>query len=108
MFDYILQLLVDISFSWVRMLIALGFSILLGLGLGIWAATSRRAEKVIIPIVDILQTLPILAFFPFVIYISCRNSWIYRNKRGCNILNYNEHVMEHNFWGLRIDKGVAT
>jgi len=69
MFDYILQLLIDTSFSWVRMFIALGFSILLGLGLGIWAATSRRAEKVIIPIVDILQTLPILAFFPFVIYI---------------------------------------
>jgi len=69
MFNYILQLLVDISFSWIRMFIALGLSILLGLGLGIWAATSRIAEKVIIPIVDILQTLPILAFFPFVIYI---------------------------------------
>jgi len=69
MSNYILQLLVDISFSWIRMFIALGLSILLGLGIGIWAATSRRAEKIIIPIVDILQTLPILAFFPFVIYI---------------------------------------
>jgi len=69
MFNYILQLLVDTSFSWARMFIALALSILLGLGIGIWAATSRRAEKVIIPIVDILQTLPILAFFPFVIYI---------------------------------------
>lgn len=69
MLGYIVQLLIDISFSWARMFIALFISILLGLGIGIWAATSKRAEKIIIPIVDILQTLPILAFFPFVIYI---------------------------------------
>ena len=56
-------------FHGARMFIALALSILLGLGIGIWAATSRRAEKVIIPIVDILQTLPIYAFLPFVIYI---------------------------------------
>ncbi len=69
MFGYLLPLVVDATFSWVRMFTALGLSILLGLGLGIWAATSRRAEKIIIPVVDILQTLPILAFFPVVIYI---------------------------------------
>ena len=69
MFGYLVPLIIDTLFSWARMFIALGLSILLGLGIGIWAATSRRAEKVIIPIVDILQTLPILAFFPFVIYI---------------------------------------
>jgi ABC-type nitrate/sulfonate/bicarbonate transport system permease component len=46
MFNYILQLLIDTSFSWTRMFIALGLSILLGLGIGIWAATSRIAEKV--------------------------------------------------------------
>jgi len=69
MLGYVVQLLIDTSFSWVRMFIALGFSVLLGLGIGIYAAVNARAEKIIIPIVDILQTLPILAFFPFVIYI---------------------------------------
>jgi NitT/TauT family transport system permease protein len=69
MLEYLWPLLVDTIFSWCRMLIALFFSIIIGLGIGIWAATSRKAERIIIPIVDILQTLPILAFFPFVIYI---------------------------------------
>ena len=51
------------------MFIALALYILFGLGIGIWATTSRRAEKVVIPIVDILHTPPIHVFFPFVIYI---------------------------------------
>ncbi|MGC8571666.1 MAG: ABC transporter permease subunit [Candidatus Micrarchaeia archaeon] len=69
MLNYIATLLIDTSYSWIRMLIALFLSILLGLGIGIYTATNERAEKIIIPIVDILQTLPILTFFPFVIYI---------------------------------------
>jgi NitT/TauT family transport system permease protein len=65
----IASILVNLVFSWSRMLIALGVSVLLGIAVGIYAATSKRAEKVIIPIIDIFQTLPILSFFPFVIYI---------------------------------------
>lgn len=65
----VIPIAVDILFSWGRMLVALAASLLLGLAIGIYAARSRTADKVIIPIVDILQTLPILAFFPFVIYI---------------------------------------
>ncbi|HUY70459.1 MAG TPA: ABC transporter permease subunit [Candidatus Baltobacteraceae bacterium] len=64
-----LPIVVDIIFSWGRMLIALAASMLLGLAIGIYAARSKKADKIIIPIVDILQTLPILAFFPFVILI---------------------------------------
>jgi NitT/TauT family transport system permease protein len=63
------QLLIDTSFSWIRMFIALFFSILISLAVGIYAARSERSGRVIVPILDILQTLPILAFFPFVIYI---------------------------------------
>ncbi|MDE1810943.1 MAG: ABC transporter permease subunit [Candidatus Micrarchaeota archaeon] len=59
----------DILFSWGRMLIALAVSMLLGLGIGIYAARSKAAERIAIPIVDILQTLPILAFFPFAILV---------------------------------------
>lgn len=63
------QLIFDTSVSWVRMFIALGISVVLSFGIGILAATSKRAEKVILPVVDVLQTLPILAFFPFAIFI---------------------------------------
>jgi NitT/TauT family transport system permease protein len=67
--SFIISLLIDTSFSWVRMFIALFLSIIISLFVGIYAATNKTAEKVIIPILDIFQTLPILAFFPFVILI---------------------------------------
>jgi NitT/TauT family transport system permease protein len=65
----LLSLILDTSMSWLRMLIALFFSIIVGLAVGIWANSSPTAEKILLPLFDILQTLPILAFFPFVIYI---------------------------------------
>ena len=49
------------------MILALGLSILFALAVGIWAARSRRAEAVILPLLDIFQSIPILGFFPFVI-----------------------------------------
>ena len=57
----------DIVSSWIRMIIALGLSILFALAVGIWAARSKRAESVILPLLDIFQSIPILGFFPFVI-----------------------------------------
>jgi NitT/TauT family transport system permease protein len=67
--SFIISILVDISFSWARMLIALFVSIIISIFVGIYAATNRTAERIIIPIWDIFQTLPILAFFPVVIYV---------------------------------------
>lgn len=46
----------------VRMLIALFFSLLFTFIFGTWAAKSRHAERLIIPIIDILQSVPILGF----------------------------------------------
>ena len=63
------MLVLDTGASWVRMFIALGISIILSLILGIYAAISERFGRIIIPIVDIFQTLPILAFFPIVIVV---------------------------------------
>ncbi len=65
----ILQLILDTSASWIRMFVALGLSILISVVVGIYAAISPRAEKVILPVVDVLQTIPILAFFPFALYV---------------------------------------
>jgi NitT/TauT family transport system permease protein len=49
------------------MILALGLSIVFALAIGIWAARSKRAESVILPLLDILQSIPILGFFPLVI-----------------------------------------
>ncbi len=49
------------------MIIALVLSVLFALAVGIWAARSKRAEGVILPLLDIFQSIPILGFFPFVI-----------------------------------------
>ncbi|MHB1829876.1 MAG: ABC transporter permease subunit [Candidatus Micrarchaeaceae archaeon] len=65
----VLMLLVDTSASWVRMFIALGASVIISVFVGIYAATSQRGERIIIPVVDVLQTIPILAFFPFAIFV---------------------------------------
>lgn len=45
-----------------RLFIALFFSILATFIVGTWAAKSRRAEQIIIPAVDIMQSIPVLSF----------------------------------------------
>lgn len=48
--------------SVLRMFIALGFSLIFTFIFGTWAAKSRSAEKLIIPLIDILQSVPVLGF----------------------------------------------
>lgn len=45
-----------------RMLIALFFSLLFTLSVGTWAAKSKGAARMIIPCIDILQSVPVLGF----------------------------------------------
>ncbi len=49
------------------MLIALGLSIIFSIAIGIVAARDKKAESVIIPLLDVFQSIPILGFFPIVI-----------------------------------------
>src|SRR5579872_3307101 len=49
------------------MLIALALSIVFSLTIGIVAARNKKAEAVIIPLLDVFQSIPILGFFPIVI-----------------------------------------
>ena len=46
----------------VRMLIAMFFSLLFTFTFGTWAAKSKRAGRIIIPVIDVLQSVPILGF----------------------------------------------
>ncbi|MDE1804676.1 MAG: ABC transporter permease subunit, partial [Candidatus Micrarchaeota archaeon] len=59
----------DIAASWVRLLIALLVSIIFSIIVGIAAATNRTLERIILPVLDVLQTIPILGFFPIVILV---------------------------------------
>ena len=48
--------------SLLRMFIALGLSVVFTFVYATWAARSRRAEKVLVPLLDVLQSVPVLGF----------------------------------------------
>lgn len=51
----------------VRIFITLIISVVWGVSFGIWAATNQTAGRIVTPIVDLLQSIPILGYFPLVI-----------------------------------------
>ena len=51
-------------YSLVRMVIAYAISLVFALAFGYLAASSRRAEMVMVPLLDILQSIPVLSFLP--------------------------------------------
>jgi NitT/TauT family transport system permease protein len=51
-------------YSLFRALIAYGLSLMFTLIMGYWAAKSRPAERVILPLLDIGQSIPVLGFLP--------------------------------------------
>jgi len=51
-------------YSLVRILVAYGLSLAFALAYGYAAAKSKRAEIVLIPLLDILQSIPVLSFLP--------------------------------------------
>jgi NitT/TauT family transport system permease protein len=55
------------GYSLLRMLLGYLLSLVFTLVYGHIAATNRRAEKIMLPILDILQSIPILSFLPAVI-----------------------------------------
>ena len=64
---------IDLSFKWlpyytvlsgVRGLVAYGFSLLFTLVVGYAAAKNKSAERILIPMVDVLQSIPVLGFLP--------------------------------------------
>jgi len=64
------------------MLVALALSILFALVVGIAAARNKKAEAVFIPTLDVLQSIPILGFFPIVILTIIS---IFPSQLGVNI-----------------------
>ncbi|HKW43808.1 MAG TPA: ABC transporter permease subunit, partial [Thermoplasmata archaeon] len=60
----VLQLPIFAVFSTTRMVIAYVLSLVFAIAYGYTAATNRRAAVVMLPVLDVLQSIPILAFFP--------------------------------------------
>src|SRR5262249_56580600 len=56
-------------FSLLRGVIAYVLSLLFTLTYGYWAAKDRVAERVLIPLLDILQSIPVLGFMPGLILV---------------------------------------
>jgi NitT/TauT family transport system permease protein len=48
--------------SFLRMMVAMLFSLLFTFVFGTWAAKSKAAAKIIVPLIDILQSVPVLGF----------------------------------------------
>ncbi len=61
-------ILVALGLSWTRLGIALILSTIISFGVGILAAVNRKAEHIIIPVIDVLQSIPILGFFPVAVF----------------------------------------
>ncbi len=55
------------ALSIIRMSIAYTLSLLFALAYGYFAANNRRAEQILLPLLDILQSVPILSFLPVVL-----------------------------------------
>ncbi|MCI4367583.1 MAG: ABC transporter permease subunit [Thermoplasmata archaeon] len=58
---------VDLGLSFTRMVAAYALSLGFALVYGYFAATHKTGERVLLPVLDILQSVPILGFFPVVI-----------------------------------------
>lgn len=56
-------------YSFTRMLAAYLLSLVFSIVYGYLAATSRRAERFLVPVLDVLQSVPIIGFFPAAIYL---------------------------------------
>lgn len=54
--------------SWLRMAVSYVGSLFFAITVGTLAATNERRAKVLLPVIDVLQSVPILGFFPAAVY----------------------------------------
>jgi NitT/TauT family transport system permease protein len=59
-----------------RLLVAYVFALLLGVPLALLVESNPRVENVLLPVYDVLESLPILAFFPVIILFFIRSDLI--------------------------------
>ena len=67
--SYLPTATVDVTYSFLRMSAAYLLSLAFAPSYGYYASSHRTGERVMIPILDILQSVPILGFFPIVVLV---------------------------------------
>ena len=70
------SLLGALGASLLRLLLAYGLSLLIGIPLGLLAERNRHVESVLLPIYDVLESIPVLAFFPVIILFFVRSGFL--------------------------------
>lgn len=65
-----------IGASLLRLFIAFLLSLLIGIPLGLLAERNRRFEAFLLPLYDVLESMPVLAFFPVIILFFLRAGWL--------------------------------
>ncbi|MFH1106988.1 MAG: ABC transporter permease subunit [Candidatus Micrarchaeota archaeon] len=65
----LLFLPVLLFFSFYRMLIAYALSLVFSLAYGYYAATNEGLSRILLPALDVLQSVPILGFFPAAVFV---------------------------------------
>jgi len=60
---------IELLYSFLRMLIAYLFSLIVAYLIGYTLTRKKLLEKFLMPLIDILQSVPILTFFPIALYI---------------------------------------
>ena len=72
----IATLLTSLAASFARLLIAYILSLAIGIPLALIAEGNKRVESILLPIYDVLESMPILAFFPVIIIFFVQYGWI--------------------------------
>jgi NitT/TauT family transport system permease protein len=62
--------------SLLRLFGAYVLALLIGIPLGLLAETNRHVEAAILPVFDVLESMPVLAFFPVIILFFIHSGWI--------------------------------
>lgn len=65
-------LLAALGASSLRLMVAYFFSLVIGIALGMLAERGRSLESALLPIFDVLESMPVLAFFPVIIVLFLR------------------------------------
>lgn len=60
----------------VRLIIAYALALVLSIPLALFITSNPKTEKVLLPIVDILQSIPVLAFFPIIVLAFIRANFL--------------------------------
>jgi NitT/TauT family transport system permease protein len=69
-------LLAALGSSLLRLGIAYVLSLFIGVPLGIFAESNRKVESFLLPIYDVLESIPVLAFFPVIILFFVRSNFL--------------------------------